>query len=133
MLRSRSKNLFIQRQKWIRADTLTSIDQLINDTHKPVAIDSIETIQQPCTIHALSLTPYHTYCVSKHNIVVHNTGPVIVVYLPAIVSTITPIVETCLATAATFFGIQFFAKKVKQKQKRWAHHKKCQNKKLAAK
>jgi hypothetical protein len=103
-------------QKWIKADKLTYTDILINDKYEPVFIDSIEIIQQSCKFQALALTPHHTYCVSPHNIVVHNTGPVMVVYLPAIVSTITPIVETLLATVATFFGIQFFAKKVKQKQ-----------------
>lgn len=101
-------------QEWVRADKLTYIDLLLDDNNKSIAVNSIEIIQQPCSFDALSLNTNHTYCVSRHNIIAHNTGPVMILYLPVIISTVTPIVKTFFAAATTFFSVHF-AKKIKHK------------------
>lgn len=53
---------------------------------------------------------FQTYYISQHIIAVHNTVPVIVISIPAIVSTIIPVVKTCLVAGATFFGIHLAKK-----------------------
>jgi hypothetical protein len=103
-------------QQWITADQLQITDFLMNNDGEAIAIESIDHIKKDCIFYALSLKTNHTYYISHHNILVHNAVPVIVISIPAIVSTITPIVETLLATAGTFLGVHFIAKKFKHKQ-----------------
>ena len=102
-------------QQWITADQLRITDLLINSNNQPITTDSIELVKKDCTFYALSLEPNHTYYISHHDILVHNAVHMMIISMPGLMSLMEPIVQTCLAGAATFFGIHFFAKKAKHK------------------
>lgn len=95
--------------KWIRADELTFADFLINDQGNSIAINSIECIQQHCKLYALALKPHHTYCISEHNIMVHNIAPAMIVCFSSAPS-IAPVAQACIAAGLAFFGFHFSKK-----------------------
>ena len=101
-------------QRWINAQDLTLNNFLMNDEGDAVIIDSLEYIQQPCILYALSLKTNHTYCISPYNIIVHNIVPVMFIAWP-LAPTIIPAIKTCIFTGATLLGIHF-AKKATHKQ-----------------
>lgn len=69
--------LFYSDNSWIKAKELTINNKLYSITGKYIPIKSIDLIFQPIEIYALNLNTPHTYCVSKHEIVVHNFTPII--------------------------------------------------------
>lgn len=106
-------------QQWITADRLTATDLLMDDSGHSITINAVETVQEQCTFHALSLKTNHTYCISRHNIIVHN----IVIAVPlfsSVVPVIAPAIKTCLIAGAGLIGAHF-AKKIKHKQKSFSH------------
>lgn len=101
-------------QQWIRADSLTLDDFLMNDSNTAIAIDSLEYIEQSCILHSLTLTANHTYYVSEHNIIAHNALPIMMASTVIIESVIAPIIKTCLAAGTALLGVHFAKRKMHQ-------------------
>lgn len=102
-------------KKWLTAEQLTPYDFLMNDDGTAIAMDAVETIRKQSVLHTLSLNKHHIYCVSHHNIIVHNH--VVVISLPHIVARMAPVAKTILTGIGTYLSVHF-AKKAAHKQSR---------------
>lgn len=102
-------------KKWLSAKQLTSHDLLMKDDGVAIAIDTIEIVPENCTLHMISLNKHHTYCVSHHNVVVHNAAPAIVVPFTMVVARVAPIAKTVFTAIGTYLGVHF-AKKAAHKR-----------------
>ncbi len=64
-------------RQWIRAAQLKPGHALLTASGSLVCINAITEIQQPATAYNLSISDFHTFFVSRHNILVHNIAVVI--------------------------------------------------------
>ena len=57
---------------WINAENITAGDKLLSLDGENVEVHSIETYNESCDIHKISVDDYNNFFVTKHNILAHN-------------------------------------------------------------
>ncbi len=103
-------------KKWVSAHQLQPSDLLMNWHGKCVVIDTLEIVNDKYTMYQLSVDINHTFCISPHNLIAHNSHFVVLNLFPYVTPIITEIIQTGLAISTTFIGA-FFAQKISKKHR----------------
>jgi Pretoxin HINT domain len=75
IIKTTSDHPFFVGGKWLRVVELHSGDSVTNYFGKKLAITSIEIIAKQTTVYNFEVEDYHSYYVSKQQVLVHNNGP----------------------------------------------------------
>lgn len=67
-----------QEKKWLPAKNLTKEHILLKNCVEELTIDDIETIAQETEFYIITVKEHHNFCVTQHNILVHNIVPAVV-------------------------------------------------------
>src|SRR5690606_14146612 len=94
----------VTRNKWIQAQNITPLEISLCCNKKIAMVMTVELIEQPTSMHTLTVQQSHVYCVSPYKIIVHNFEPASTCSLTVYMSLIYPPIASVIIAAQTIIS-----------------------------
>src|SRR5690606_22842575 len=94
----------VTRNKWIQAQNITPLEISLCCNKKIAMVMTVELIEQPTSMHTLTVQQSHVYCVSPYKIITHNFEPGSASLVTAYISIACPPMAPVTIIAQAIFG-----------------------------